>query len=82
MTAQEHNKKQGSYKNWGHSELAARRVFIIYCLGSWSFIKIKVILEGFCPVSVVFLFLSNNRSWTTTFQDGGNNNTKDKLHNR
>ncbi len=32
----------------------------------------KVILEGFCPESVVFLFFNNNRSWTTTFQDDGN----------
>ena len=33
------------------------------------FIKLRVILEGFCPESVVFLCFNNNRSWTTTFQD-------------
>ncbi len=38
----------------------------------------KVILEGFCPESVVFLFLSNNRSWTTTFQDDGNDSRHDR----
>ena len=62
--------------------MSARRVFRIYCLGCWLFIKIKVILEGFCPVSVVFRFFKNNRSWTTTFQDDGNNNTKDKQPER
>ena len=42
-------------------------------LGLLCVIENKVILEGFparsVPVSVVFLFFSNNRSWTTTFQD-------------
>ena len=37
------------------------------------FIKLRVILEGFCPVSVVFRFINNNRSCTTTFQDDDKN---------
>ena len=28
------------------------------------------------PSFVVFVLLQNNRSWTTTFQDDGNNNTR------
>ena len=40
------------------------REFVVY--------KIKVILEGLCPESVVFLFFNNDRSWTTTFQDDDN----------
>ena len=28
------------------------------------------------PLFVVFVLLPNNRSWTTTFQDDGNNNTR------
>ncbi len=33
------------------------------------------------PLFVVFVLLQNNRSWTTTFQDDGNNNTK-TLHKK
>ena len=52
---------------------AARQGFQNLPHGLFGVYKNKVILEGFCPESVVFHFLSNDRFWTTTFQDDGKN---------